>query len=241
MNTSTYPPPTTLQPTAPAPRRPWTAGRITAVVLGVLLLTGSLGLGLFGANLAYVDNGLRDDDGYLMSGEDTFATATYAMASEVVEIHADGIAESLPRRLLGNAKVTAAPTGDVPVFVGVALAADVDAYLDGVGHATFNGFQSEGPMYPVIDGGAPPVPPTQSDIWVEQSSGTGTQSVEWTLEPGDWTVVVMNADGSRGVSADLAGGATVPALGWIVALTLSMTTVTLLAAIVLLVAGFRRP
>lgn len=240
MNTSTYVTPSQTSPQPPA-SRPWTAGRVTALVLGILLLLASFGIGVFGAALAVADNGLRDDDGFLMSADETFSTASYAMISENVEIHADGGAEYLPSRLLGDAKVTAAPNGDVAVFVGVAPTADVEAYLEGVGHSTFVGFDQTDPQYTTNDGGAPATPPTESDIWVSESSGSGTQSVEWELESGDWTVVVMNADGSRGVSADLAVGATVPALGWVVALTLSMAAVTFIVAVILTVVGLRRP
>ena len=240
MNTSTYPPPTTLPPAAHGTGRPWTAGRITAVVLGALLMMAAAGVGLFGGMLALADNGLRDDDGFLMSGKDTFATASYAMVSENLEIHADGGAEVLPQRLLGDAKITAEPNGDAPVFVGIAATADVEEYLSGVGRSTFTGVVQEDPVLTTVEGGAPSVPPTGSDIWVDQSSGTGTQSIEWEIEDGDWTVVVMNADGSRGVSADLAAGATVPALGWVVAFTLSVAAVLLVVALVLLVAGVRR-
>ena len=54
-----------------------------------------------------------------------------------------------------------------------------------------------------------------------QSLGAGTHSVTFPLESGDWTVVVMNADGQAAVSADLAVGATVPGLRWLVAILLS--------------------
>lgn len=35
-------------------------------------------------------------------------------------------------------------------------------------------------------------------------AGAGPQTLIWNIEPGDWDVVVMNADASRGVSADIA-------------------------------------
>lgn len=40
------------------------------------------------------------------------------------------------------------------------------------------------------------------------------------MRDGDWTLVVLNADGSRGVVARVEAGATVPALGWVAAVVL---------------------
>ena len=37
----------------------------------------------------------------------------------------------------------------------------------------------------------------------------------WQLATGDWTVVVMNADGSAGVRAELDLGGTLPVLRWV--------------------------
>ena len=55
---------------------------------------------------------------------------------------------------------------------------------------------------------APPGPPTAQDIWVAQ----GTRSLTWDVDSGDWSVVVMNQDGSRGVTAGVGAGAKVPYL-----------------------------
>jgi len=58
---------------------------------------------------------------------------------------------------------------------------------------------------------------------------------------GDWSVVVMNADGSLGVDADISAGASVPflnELGWT---ALGSGSFALVVGIALLVAGARRP
>ena len=49
----------------------------------------------------------------------------------------------------------------------------------------------------------------------------------------------MNADGSAGVSADLAAGATVPALTWIVVILLSIAGTSLIVGVALLVVGLQ--
>ena len=54
-------------------------------------------------------------------------------------------------------------------------------------------------------------------IWAESSHGNGRQSFEWSVDDGDYSIVVMNADGSLGVDADVSAGATIPfldELGW---------------------------
>ena len=59
-------------------------------------------------------------------------------------------------------------------------------------------------------GGAPSDRPADSDIWVAQAAGAGTQSLTWPLDEGSWTVVVMNADGSGDVDVNVDVGATAP-------------------------------
>lgn len=41
-------------------------------------------------------------------------------------------------------------------------------------------------------------------------SGTGTQTLEWKLETGTYSLVLMNHDGSQGVDLDIALGAKIP-------------------------------
>ena len=36
----------------------------------------------------------------------------------------------------------------------------------------------------------------QKNFWAAKQEGTGTQSVEWAVQSGNWTAVLMNADGS---------------------------------------------
>lgn len=229
--TGPTPPATPTPPTAPA--RPWTVGRVIALVAGSVLLLGSLGIGLAGGALAVADQGLRDDDGYLMSGTTELTTATYAITSTSVTVHADAPPALMPDRLLGDVKVTATGS-DAPVFLGIARTADVEKYLGGAEHATLTDL-ADGPAYETSGSGAPALPPTATDIWAAQSSGTGTQQIIWSVRNGDWTVVVMNADASRGVASEVAAGATVPALDWLVPTLLVLAAVGLAGAIVLLV------
>ena len=42
--------------------------------------------------------------------------------------------------------------------------------------------------------------PTEQSFWLTDETGTDV-SIDWDVEQGDWSAVVMNADGSPGVSA----------------------------------------
>jgi hypothetical protein len=145
----------------------------------------------------------------------------------------------MPERLLGDVKVTA-DGGRTPIFLGIARTTDANAYLRGFEHATVTDLSGR-PAYDTSGSAAPATPPAARDIWVAQSTGTGTQQVVWPARNGDWTVVVMNADAARGVTADVAAGATVPALDWLVPTLLIAAGLGLAVAIALLVVALHSP
>jgi hypothetical protein len=71
--------------------------------------------------------------------------------------------------------------------------------------------------------------------------GTGTQRLDWDVKDGSWSVVVMNADGSRGVDTTISAGAKVPFLGPLGWVSAGGGIVLLLAAGGLLYLGLRAP
>ena len=91
----------------------------------------------------------------------------------------------------------------------------MDAYLRGGRRTTRSATSTStrsGPTTTNRAGGAPASPPGEQTFWERSDAGTGTRTVEWQLATGDWTVVVMNADGTAGVHADLDLGGTLPVL-----------------------------
>jgi hypothetical protein len=229
--TAPTPPPT-------PPGAAWTAGRVVALVAGVLLLLVSLGLTASGAALAVADQAMRDDAGYLMSPDEKLRTDGYAIVSTGLEIDVDPAAGFVPDALLGTAALTAT-AGDAPVFVGVARTADAQRYLAGVRHAVVLEL-SDDPVLETTGTLAPVTPPEAQDFWVAASSGPGRQSVAWEPERGDWTLVVMNADARAGMDVDAAVGATVPVLGWAVAVLLSVGLTLLVVSVVVLAVVLRQ-
>lgn len=228
-----------VPPPSSGTARRWGPGRIIALVVGSLVILCSAGVGVGGAALAVADNGLRDDDGFLMSNSVELTTGGYAIATTDITLDADVPSAFMPDDLLGDVKVTA--TGDRrPVFLGIARTTDADAYLAGVEHATLTDF-ADGPVYDTSGSTAPRTPPGESDIWVAQASGTGDQELVWEARSGHWTLVVMNADGSRGITTDTEAGATVPALDWLWPTLLIAAAVGLGVGTLVLFLALRQP
>jgi hypothetical protein len=122
----------------------------------------------------------------------------------------------------------------------------VERYLNGVPHTTAHDVQA-GPFdsfdadYTRHAGHGHPASPEHADIWAASNQGAGLQTVDWQIEDGDWSVVVMNADGSLGVDADISAGADVPflnELGWT---ALGSGSFALVVGVGLMVLAIRRP
>ena len=202
--------------TPPPPVERLGPGRVVALVLGiVLLLLPGIGLVASGGVLLWADTSDRTD-GFIFSPREEFSSDGYALVSERIELATD--ADWLPLSVaLGTARVDVSGTGGEEVFVGIAPVDDAMAYLGNVQRTVVDdlGFDAPASSYDQIDGGEPSGPPTDQDFWIASASGPGTQQLTWDPAEGDWMFVMMNADGSAGVSVEARIGATAPALGGI--------------------------
>ncbi len=198
----------------PTPGRPLGAGRIVAIVLGAVLCLIALGLLAGGAALAAAAHS-RDSAGFVTSGPAPIDSDAYAVVVPGIGVNVRGPDVAYARDLLGSVRIRA--TADDPnqaVFLGLARTRDVDAYLGGVGRDEVRDLDVD-PVrtdYTNRAGAAPAAPPGEQAFWEVSDAGTGTRAVEWKLATGDWTVVVMNADGSAGVHADVDVGGALPVL-----------------------------
>src|SRR5262249_39125554 len=120
---------------------------------------------------------------------------------------------------------------------------EVDAYLRDVAHSEVDDidYAPFSARYTQRDGARHPDAPTSAGIWAASAHGAGMQSLRWKGQSGDWSVVVMNADGSRGVLAGVSAGAKVPYLSefGLAALGLGLLFVAGTAGLMLL--GTREP
>jgi hypothetical protein len=194
-------------PTSPS-QRGWGAGRVLAVVFGAILVLPSLGALAGGGALLWAHTSERDVAGYLNTGTETFRSETFAITSERIALREEGWA--WVRSALGTVRVRVSGVdAGTDLFVGIARQADVESYLSNVAHAETTDLTGS---TRTIGGTAVPARPGDQSFWVASSTGTGTRTVTWQAEGGDWSIVAMNADGSRGVAVDASVGATVPAL-----------------------------
>jgi hypothetical protein len=207
------------------PARPgggWTAGRIIAVVIGSVLALVSLGLLGGGGTLLWADQALRND-GYVTTGTATYSTSGYALASERVNMGWSWLLNGL----VGDVRLRVTPAAQGrPVFVAIGPADRVSAYLSGTSYATLTG---SGPGGLVSHYGAvKPAPPRTAGIWIAQAAGTGTQTLRWTAQAGDWTAVAMNTDGSPGLTVRADAGVSVP---WLFRLAVGLIVGGILAGV----------
>lgn len=199
----------TWNPPPPAPR--WGPGRVIALVLGILVLLPAVGLTLGGGLLLWADGPGRNDDGYLYSSSADFSTDGYAITSASIDLATN--ADWLPvSAAVGDARIQVTGTDGSDVFVGIARVADATQYIGGVERSIVTDLGSDAPPAIRTGAGAPSTPPGEQDFWAAQTDGSGTQTLTWEPAAGDWTLIVMNSDGSAGVSVDARVGATVPAL-----------------------------
>jgi hypothetical protein len=225
MSTETlnYPPPTT----APVNR---SAGRTGAVIGGsVLAAIGSV-IALGGGGILAVGG----SDGTFATGHHDVSTQTTALVSEVAAI--DGVNELNDVLGQGRVRVNAdAVQSDKPVFVGVGRKADVDRYLAGAEVDRVTDIDVDPFMIDKtrISGDAKPKPPATQSFWVAKASGT-TANLDWKVRDGNYRVVVMNADGSRGVATQSQFEVEIPHLSTIAIVALILGLVTLAGGVALI-------
>ena len=216
--------------------------RIALIVTGSIasLLATAL---VAGGALALWGDSQKGSDGYLTTDTHRFEASGRALATENLDVDlgdADWLAQTDD---LGKVKVTAESRDGKPVFVGIARTSDIEDYLAGVPYSTVDDIEASpfSADYTRHSGHRHPVSPEHAGIWAASSYGNGSRSFEWKVDDGDYSVVVMNADGSLGVDANIKAGADVPfldELGWS---AIGSGAFALVIGIGLIALGVRRP
>jgi len=216
--------------------------RIAVTIAGSIASLIAVAL-LAGGALALWGDSQKDDDGYLTTNTHQFEAGTRALATDNLDVDLGGADELLETDDLGKVKVSAESRDDKSLFVGIARTSDVEDYLAGVPYTTVDDVDTS-PFdadYTRHSGQRHPASPRHAGIWAASNEGDGQQTIDWEIEDGDWSVVVMNADGSLGVDADISAGANVPfldELGWT---AIGSGAFALVIGVGLVALGVRRP
>lgn len=231
-------------PEAPPPaRRPSRAGHVVALVAGCLLLLPGLGMFLGGA-AGVAAQAFATDDGYFRFTPDRVESDGVAVAATDLWLDGDESDDDVPGWVMDfvdadlRLRVDPATPSD-EIFVGIARAGDVERYLADAAYSDVVEMKGRLPVYETVSGDDSIADPLAQGFWVVTSSGDGEQELEWDVRGGRWSVVVMNADGSPGVAADVEVGIRSGALTPIVIVLMVTGGIALIGGVVLITVGAR--
>jgi hypothetical protein len=193
-----------------APTRDRT-GPILATVTGGVVAFLAIILIAAGAALFWVSDNKTDADGYYTTATHTYSSPTRALTTQNLDVGGDAPGWLFSSDTFGHVRVDPRATDSgKPVFVGIARTRDVDTYLEGVQHDEVSDLDFD-PF--TLDksrraGEGRPAMPAAQTFWA--ASSADGRPLDWKVRSGDWSVVMMNADGSPGVSVDASVGANAP-------------------------------
>jgi len=209
-------------------------------ILGSLIALLAIGLLVAGGAVIWATGTHRTADGFITSSTTEVSTESYALTSTHLDLGAVRN-DWLPASWLATIQVTASSRGDAPLFIGIGSSDDVAEYLEDVAHDEISRIFDGDVTYLRHDGAGVPTIPLEQSFWVASSQGLGPQSLVWDIEPGQWTVLMMNADATPDIAVAASAGARTPWLA--VAIVILFLGGLLGAAVgaVMLVFAFRRP
>ena len=180
-------------------------GRVFAVLFGLLFLLIAAAL-IAGA--VTILNADQDSDDFFVSDTYRLEKASFAITGD------SDVLDEAPAWFVDwftdvvDLRIAASSSTGGDLFVGIADTADVEAYLTDVAHdevtrLDLDPFEVD---YQSTEGASAPAVPGGLGLWVASVEGAGTQTLDWSVESGTWSVVVMNADAARSVSTDVVFG-----------------------------------
>lgn len=178
------------------------AGRMVLVIVGAVVALMGLAAGAAAGTALLVHAIQRDSNGFYLTPTERFETVTAALVAHA-ELHPGQVAG---RDVIGEVRVRVRVEAydQGPVFVGIGPREQVEQWLSGAAYERVVSVR----YWPTrVDtdrvSGTEAVPePAGQDFWVASASGPDTQTLTWTPQDGDWSLVVMNSDASPGVAAD---------------------------------------
>ena len=216
-------------------------GRIALIVTGCVVALISLAFLAGSGFLFWAHTAHQDDDGYYTTDRERFLTAGYAIRSDDLDLGTEGPDWLFDEGRLGTIRLEGeSERPGKRLFVGIGPADDVERYLAGVEHSVVVDFDVDpfDAEYRQEPGSRAPALPEIQAFWA--ASGLGR--IEWEVDEGRWVGVVMNADASRGIVADVRAGAKTSLIIWAAFISLGIGLVLgALAALLIWLAVRRSP
>ena len=219
-------------------------GKIVLLVFGIIVLLASVVLLVPGGGLMWAERALRDSEGFYTTKAIELEKDSYAIVTKPANIDLGGDWEWLfwagcwdPSHFLTLKIEGSSNDPSKRIFIGVAEVSDLQAYLTDVEYDEVTDFGIRGPRlgYTNHPGTSDPQAPTTQTFWTASAHGGGTQSLEWGVEEGTYSLVLMNDDGSRGLDLNALVGVKVPPVVWGISVGLLIVGIVLLGIAILMI------
>ena len=187
------------------------AGRIVLLVFGVLFVITSIGFLIGGGVIMTLENNFKDQQGFYTTNKIEVETNSAAIVTGPADFDVDTIC--IRPSNLATLKIEATNIDpDNPVFIGIAKTSAINNYLDGISYSETRDFETnhDTVLFHTYKGSNSAPAPTTQTFWAASASGAGTQTLDWDIDNGRYSVVLMNADGTSPIDADVSLGIKVP-------------------------------
>jgi hypothetical protein len=201
--------------------------------------------------LTWAEKALRDSEGFYTTPVIQLEKDSYAIVTKPANINLRDGREwiSWGRRCDPSDFVTLKMEGyssnpSTQIFLAIAEVSDIETYLHDVKYDEVTDFRIRRPSLEYTDhsGTSKPEAPTTQTFWTASAYGEGTQTLEWGIEEGTYSLVLMNDDGSQGLDLAVSIGVKVPSVvEWIGVAILVVGLVLLGVAVLMIYLAVRRP
>ena len=184
--------------------------KIVSVIIGILFALAGAALVTAGGFAFSVYGSQRDPSGFFTTPSQTVGSYGFALSAPNINAQLGPRWEKwVPSRTHATVRITGSSELPAPLFIGIAPTARVSKYLSGVPRDKITSIDltAGSVRYTHVDGTTLPSSPGKQSFWAAKVEGTGTQTLDWPLQSGDWTVAIMNGDASAPVAATMRIGA----------------------------------
>ena len=216
-------------------------GKVLLLVFGGLAVLASIILLFSGAVMLWFSGIFADEDGFWMSDTFEISRNSYAIVASTDDLEVEEDALWWLGRVATLKIEGISENSSNQIFIGIADTVDADDYLADIEHDVIVEFDAEHDdiIFERRNGSTSPGPPVSEVFWEVTAYGNGSQTVIWEHELEEYSLVLMNADGTEDIDARMAFGVRVPFVGRFGKGLLIFGIVSLLAGAFLLFLGLR--